>query len=117
MDESGDLVLVGVNDFGQNFLRVLVAGLDAFQIDHAQASQAAHLHAEPNVRHAVHRAGDNGDFQNDGAAILARDLKTRIHLVGVDGHIARHQGNLIKAIRDPRFPVPADPHSHTVLWF
>jgi hypothetical protein len=53
-----------------------------------------------------------GNFQLDGAAVLARDFERSIDFVGVDGHFAGHQGDLVKTVGDARLSISSDPHSH-----
>ena len=92
-----------------------VAGLHPFQVDHAQAAKLAHGNAKADIGHAVHGAGDDGNLELDGAAVLARDFERRVHFGGVDGHFSRHEGNLVKTVGDARFAISADPHSHKLI--
>ena len=115
LNQGGDVVLARLDNLGEHFGGVGVAGLHAFQIDHAQAAQPAHLDAEAHIGHAVHGAGDDGDFERDAAAVVARDVEGGVHLVGVDGDFAGHKGDFVKPISDARFSISSNPHSHRFL--
>ena len=63
LQQGGDLRLVGFDDFLQNFPRVLVAGLHAFEIEHGKAAELAHRDRKSHIDHAIHRAGQDRDFE------------------------------------------------------
>src|SRR5690606_33910207 len=107
-----NILFAGRENLLQRLAGVMVASLNTFEVDHTQAAEAAHFDAERNVRDPVHGTGHDGNLQGNSAAIRARDLETRINLEGVDGHVSRNEGDLIKSVGDTSFSVAANPHSH-----
>src|SRR6185436_8259729 len=91
---------------------VVVTGLDAFEVDDAQAAEFAHLDAELHIGYAVHGAGEDRNGELDLAAVRLGDQEAGVHLGGVDGDLARHEGDLIESISDAGLAVASDPHSH-----
>ena len=113
LDLLGDGALVGLDDLGQRIFRVIVTGLDAFQIHDAEAAELGHLNAETDVGDAVHRAGDDRDFQAQRLlAARARNLKRGIDLVGVDRDFSGNQRDFIESVGHPGLAIPSNPHSH-----
>ena len=53
----------------ENFLRVFVAGLDAFEIEDREAAEFAHGDGEADVDDAIHRAGEDGNRQLERFAV------------------------------------------------
>jgi len=94
LEDVVDLRPVGVGDAPDDRGRVLVAGLDAVEVQHGQAAEPAHRHGERDVDDAVHRRAPEGDGKLQPAQ-AERD----VDLVGVDGHPARHQRDLVEPVR------------------
>ncbi len=112
LQEAGDLRLVGFEHLLENFLRMLVAGLDTFKIEYSETAEFAHLDGKGHVHDPIHRAGEDGDLQLDRLGVAARDQEGGVDLVGVDRHRAGYEGDFVKSVSDPRFAVAADPHAH-----
>ena len=92
---------------------MLVTGLDAFEVEHGEAAEFAHLDGKRHVYHAVHRTGENGDAQGlIGSASRRGISEGGVHLIRVDGHLTGDECNLVKTIGDSCFAVAADPHAH-----
>ena len=106
------LAFVGLDDFLQDFLRIFVAGLDAFEIEHGETAQFSHLDRELHIDHSIHRAGEDRDFEFERLRILARQAPGDVHFVGVDRDATRDERDLVEAIGHARFAIPANPHSH-----
>jgi hypothetical protein len=114
LDQLGDGVLVGLGDLGEDVLGIFVAGLHAFEVDHAEAAELGHLDAEAHVGDAVHRAGDDRDLELERfPAAGARDFERGVDLVRVDGDFTGHQRDFIETVGDPGLAITSDPHSHT----
>ena len=72
LQQRGDFRFVGLDNFLQNFLRIFVARLHAFEIQNSEAAQLAHGDGETHIDHAIHRAGQDRDLQFQRLRILAR---------------------------------------------
>jgi hypothetical protein len=112
LQERGNLRLVGIDNFLQNFLRIFVARLDAFQIENGQAAKLAHRDGKPNIDNSIHGAGQNRDLQLDRVGVFARQTKSDVDLVWIKRHPSGYKRDLIKSVVDERFSISADPHSH-----
>ncbi len=103
---------VGLDNFLQNFLRIFVARLHAFQIQNGKAAKFAHGDGEADVDHAIHGAGQNRNFELERLGILARQTPRNIDFVRIDGDATGHESNLVEPVGDAGFSISADPHSH-----
>ena len=118
LDLLGHRAFVGLGDLRQRILGIVVAGLHALEIDHAETAQPGHFVAEADVRHAVHGAGDDGDLEPQ--RLLAAgpgDDERGVDLVRVDGDFARHERDLVEPVGDARLAITSDPHSHNSYSF
>ena len=112
LEERGDLGFVGPDNLVQNFLRTFVAGLDAFQIQHREPAEFAHLDRELHVDHTVHRAGQDRDLQLDRLGVASWNSECRVDFVRIDSDASGDESNLIEPISHASFAIAADPHSH-----
>ena len=62
LQKRGDFRFVGLDDLLQDFRRIFVAGLDAFEIQNRQSAEFAHGDGKANIDHAIHRAGQDRNF-------------------------------------------------------
>ena len=92
--------------------RVFVAGLDAFEIQHAEAAELAHLDGEAHIDHAIHRAGQDRDLELERLRVSARQTQGDVDFVRVDRDSPRDQRDFVEPIGHARFSIPANPHSH-----
>ena len=104
--------LVGVDDFLQDFLRILVAGLYAFEIEDGEAAEFSHRDRELHIDHAIHRAGQDRDLEFERRGIPAGQSPGNVDFVRVNRHASGDECDLVEAIGHARFSVPANPHSH-----
>ncbi len=74
--------------------RVLVPRVEALEIDEGNAARAAHPAGERHVGHGVHGRGQERDLEAPPA-----DRGRDVDLRRVDGHLARHEGNLLEPVR------------------
>ena len=63
LQQSRDLGFVGIDNLLQDFLRVLVARLHAFEIEDSEAAEFAHGDGELHIDHAIHGAGEDRDLE------------------------------------------------------
>ena len=72
LQQPGDLGFVGLDNLLQNFLRIFVARLHAFEIEDSEAAELAHLDGEMHIDHAIHGAGQDRDLELERLRIAAR---------------------------------------------
>src|ERR1043166_3418857 len=89
LEKRGYFRFVGIDNFLENFLRIFVARLDAFEIQDRKATEFAHRDRELHIDHSVHRAGEDRDFQFERPGIFARQTKTDVDFVWIDGDATR----------------------------
>jgi len=63
-------------------------------MENGQAAQLAHLDCHLDVSDGVHSGGNDGNLELDVA-----DRETDIGLLGVNGNVARDDGNFIETLR------------------
>ncbi len=112
LEERGDFRFVGLDDFLQYFLRIFVAALHAFEIEDGEPAKFSHGDGELHIDHAVHRAGEDRDFEFQRLRLPAREAPGDVDFVGVNCDAARDQSDLVEAIGHACFSIPANPHSH-----
>ena len=112
LQQRSDFRFIRLDDFLQNFLRVLIARLHSFKIQNGKSAKLIHCDGKAHIDHAVHGAGENGNCHLQRCRFFARQTKCDIHFVWVDGHAPGHERDLVEAIGHPRFAVSAYPHSH-----
>ena len=96
----------------QNFLRILVAGLHAFEIEDGEAAELAHRDGEPHIDHAIHRAGQNRDFEFERLRVSPRQAPGDVDFVRINRDPTRDERDLVETIGHARFSISANPHSH-----
>ena len=74
LDEAGGLLRAGRGDLRHDFPRLFVAGVDAVEVEHAEAAELAHRDRELRVHHAVHRRGEERDVQEDFADLYSQTV-------------------------------------------
>ncbi len=93
LEEGGDLVPAGGGDFIEHLVRVLVAGLDAVQVEDGETAELAHADGHAHVHDAVHGGSDDGDLEGEPG-----DLEIHAGLVRIDGNVAGNDGDIIEAV-------------------
>src|SRR5207237_315667 len=84
----GDLLQHGVD--------VLVPGLQAFEVEHAEAAEAPDLHCGRRRDHRVHGGREQGDVEAVGV-----DLPAQVDVVGIPGPPGRDDGDVVEAVGPP----------------
>ncbi len=112
LEQPGDLRFVGFDNFLENFLRVFVARLDAFEIQNGQAAELAHLDGEAHIDHAIHRAGQDRDLEIERFRVSPRQTPGDVDFVRIDRDPARDQRDFVEPVGHARFSISANPHSH-----
>ena len=72
LQQRGHFRFVGLDNFLQNFLRIFVARLHAFEIQNGKAAELAHRDGETHIDDAIHGAGQDWDLQFQRLRIFAR---------------------------------------------
>jgi hypothetical protein len=96
----------------QNFLRIFVTSLDAFEIQNGQAAELAHLDGKQDVDHAVHRAGEDRDFEIKRLSVTPRQAPGNVDFVWIYRDAPGDESDLVEPIGHASFAITADPHSH-----
>src|SRR5215510_13655301 len=109
LDDLGRFLEARGGDAVEDLVGIVVAGEDAFQIEHGEAAEAAHLDGELGADHAVHGRGDDGDLE-----AVATELPGNVDLVGIDGERAGNQRDVVEAVRRPGFAPTPHPHAHAL---
>ena len=78
-------VVGGGDDPVQDLGRVLVAELDALEVEDREAAEARQLAREAHVRDGVHGGGEDRDLEADAAEVLRQDDVRRVDGVGAGG--------------------------------
>src|SRR2546423_4782108 len=112
LEERGDFRFVGFDDFLQNFPRIFVTRLHAFEVENREAAKLAHRDGELHVDDAIHGAGQDRNFQLDRLGVATRDSEGRIDFARIDRDAPRDERDFVEAISHARFAIAADPHSH-----
>ena len=89
---------------------VLVAGLDALEVEHGETAELAHGDGEAGVDHAVHGGGEARELER----VLA-ELPGDVHVLGVAGPPAGHDGDVVEAVGPAALLAAADLYFHAVL--
>ena len=96
----------------QNFLRIFVARLHAFEIQHGEPAEFAHRDGETHIDHAIHRAGQDRDLEFERLRILARQTPGDIDFVRINRDAAGDERDLVEPVGHASFSISANPHSH-----
>ena len=112
LKQAGDFRLVGFDNFLENFLRIFVARLHAFEVQHGEPAEFAHGDGETHVDDAVHGAGQNRNFEFERLGVAPRQTPGDVDLVRIDRDPARDERDFVEPIGDASFAISADPHSH-----
>src|SRR5690349_1684989 len=115
LQQGGNVVLVCLHNFLKHFGRILVARLDAFQIEHCQAAEPAHFDGKTHIHHAIHGAGQNRNLQLQRGRVASRQAESSINLVRINRDTAGDERDLVEPVSHARFSVTANPHSHRTL--
>jgi hypothetical protein len=107
LHKLGRLLRARARDLRHDLAGLLVAGVDAVEVEDPEAAELAHGDGEGGVHDAVHGRGQEGDLELDAA-----EGEARVRLFGVDRHIARHQGDLVESVCSAGLPVTADEERH-----
>ena len=62
--------------------------------------------------HAIHRAGQDWDFELQRLRILARQTPPNIDFVRINRHAAGDECDFVEPVGHASFSISADPHSH-----
>src|SRR5262249_48785961 len=109
LDDLGCFLEARGGDAVEDLVGIVVAGEDAFQIEHGETAQAAHPHGELGAGHTVHGRRDDGDLE-----AVTTQLPGDVDLVGIDGERAWNQRDVVEAIRRPGFAPTPHPHAHAL---
>ena len=112
LEQTGDLGLVGFDNFLEDFPRIFVARLHAFEVQDGEPAKFAHGDGETHVDDAVHGAGENRNFEFERLGVAARQTPGDVDLVRIDRDPARHERDFVEPVGDASFAISADPHSH-----
>ena len=105
---TGGLLGRQVPDLIEDRLRVLVAGLEALQVEDGEPTQTADLDRHSGRHHAVHGAGHHRQAERPGV-----DLPRHVHVVGVPGPSGGDDGHLVEPVGPPGRLADADLDLHT----
>jgi len=92
----------GVRNLTKNAGGILIARLEAIQVEHCQPAKPAQFNRKRDIHDAIHRSGEDGDSEADGS-----EEEMDINFLRVDGHTSRHESHLVQAIGSPRSLEPA----------
>jgi hypothetical protein len=112
LEQVRDLGFVSIDNFLENFLRTLVARLDALEVQDGQAAELAHLDGETDIDHAVHRAGQDRDFEIERLGVAAWQPPGDVDFVRIDRDAPGDESDLVEPVGHASFAIAADPHSH-----
>ena len=68
--------------------------------------------AKLHIDHAIHRAGQDRDFELERLRVLARQAPGDVDFVRVNRDATRDERDFVEAIGHARFSIAANPHSH-----
>ena len=91
---------VGLCDLHDDGSGILVARVHAVEVEHRHSAQLAHRDREIDVDDTVHRRTPKRKRKTEALAHREGD----VDLVGIARHAARHESDLVEAIRAPRPP-------------
>ena len=103
LEPGGGLLTSEPRDLGQHRGRVLVAGPEPLEVEHAQAAETAQRDRLRRRHHRVHRRGQDGQLEPVGV-----DLPVDADLLGVAGAPRRHDRHVVEGVRAARPLGPAD---------
>src|SRR5437667_10062157 len=83
--------------------RVLIARMDAVEVEDSDTAELAHRDREIDVDHAIHRRTPKGQLQSEPLDHRKRD----VDLVRIQSHTARDESDLVESVRAAR--PPSDP--------
>ena len=89
-----DLGVGGRDDAVQDLGRVVVAELDALEVEDREAAEAGQLAGQAHVRDRVHRRRQDGHLEADPAEVLGEHDVGRVDRVGAGG-----EGHVLEAVR------------------
>ena len=92
-----------LGDLLEERLGVLVAGPQAFEVEHADAAEAADLDGGRRADHAVHGRGQQRQVELEGV-----DLPGDVDVLGVAGPPARDDGDVVEPVGPPTRLADAD---------
>ena len=87
------LLLAEVSDVVQDRGGVLVAGPQAVQVEHADATEAAESDRGLRAHHRVHRGRHQGDID-----VVGVDLPADVDILGVTGAPRGHEGDIVQRV-------------------
>ena len=103
LDESDHALGRRIGDGSQDSLGVVVARLNAVEVENRQTARLAHLERERGVDRAIERGGQNRNLKT-----MPAQLPGDIDIAGVDDERSRHQRDLIEPIGATRPLVSPD---------
>ncbi len=96
------LLDVELGDLVEQRVGVLVAGPEALEVEHADATEAPDLDGGGRADHAVHGRGHERELEAVGV-----DLPADVDVLGVPGPPARHDGDVVEPVGPTsRLPEP-----------
>ena len=87
------LLLAQVGDALKDRRRVLVAGPQAVQVEHADAAEATEGDRRLRAHHRVHRGRHQGDID-----VVGVDLPADVDILGVTGAPRGHEGDIVQRV-------------------
>ena len=89
---------------------VLVAGLDALEIEYGEAAELAHGDGEGGIDHAVHRRGQARQWLR-----VRAEPPGDVDILGVAGAATGHDGDVVESVGPAALLAAADLYFHAVL--
>ena len=93
LEELGRLVFGAFRDLLEQRGRVVVARPQAFEVEHSQRAELAHLDHGLGAHDGIHRCADDRNVE-----LIGVDLPRDIHVLRVTGATGRHDGHIVEGI-------------------
>ena len=97
LHELGNDLGRGGGDLRERLVRLLVAALQAFEVQHGQSAELAQRDREAHIDHTIHGRSD----ERDGETVIA-ERPAQVDVVGVQGLDAWHDRHVVEAIGWPQ---------------
>src|SRR5467141_1787706 len=105
LSEDGiDRRLVRLCDLLDDRRRILIARVDAVEVEHRNSAKLAHRDRELDVDDAVHRGTPERKWKRE----TVTHRKRYVDLVGVERHAARHERDFVEPVSATRAPPDPD---------